>query len=46
MKNWLVKTNRAYTIMCGERVTNKDIVLTHAVLVGMLLLSAIAGNIW
>ncbi|MBQ2173652.1 MAG: hypothetical protein II453_00795 [Alphaproteobacteria bacterium] len=46
MKNWLAKTNKAYSTLCGEKVTNCDIVITHAVLVGMLLISALAGNIW
>lgn len=46
MKDWMKKTNRAYTIMCGERVTNYDVLITHAVLAGMLLVSALAGQIW
>ena len=33
---WLEKTNRTFSLLCGEKVTNKEVVLAHAGVIAMV----------
>ena len=42
---WLSKESKTFSIICGERFTHAEVIMTHIVGLVMLAVAVVAGNV-
>ena len=45
LNSWLSKESKTFSIICGERFTHAEVIMTHIVGLVMLAVAVVAGNV-
>ena len=45
LNTWLNKESKTFSIICGERFTHAEVIMTHIVGLVMLAVAVVAGNV-
>ena len=45
LDTWLNKESKTFSIICGERFTHAEVIMTHIVGLVMLAVAVVAGNV-